>query len=171
MGVVYLAYDERLKVPVALKCLPRSLARDPRRLEQFHNEVRLARLISHPNVCRVHDIGDIDGQLFLTMEYINGQDLAARLRARGPLLEDEAIELLRGICAGLYAVHGQGILHRDLKPANVMLNPAGQPQLMDFGIADAATRPDDTERVTEGTIAYMAPELLRGGNATVQIHA
>jgi len=168
MGVVYLAHDERLEVQVALKCLPRLLARDPLRLEQFRNEVRLARLISHPNVCRVHDIGEIDGQPFLTMEYIEGEDLAARLRTGGPFPEGQAVELLRGICAGLHAVHGQGILHRDLKPANVMLNSAGQPQLMDFGIADAAARSDDAERGVAGTIAYMAPELLRGSDATVQ---
>ena len=163
MGAVYLADDLRLGQPVALKLLPRSLARDPRRLAQFHNEVSVARQISHPNVCRVYDISDVDGRLFLSMEYVEGEDLAVWLR-RGPFSEQEAVELVRGICAGLSAVHARGVLHRDLKPANIMLNRAGQPQLMDFGIASAA----DAESDREGTPTYMAPEHLLGEAVSVQ---
>ena len=167
MGIVYQADDERLGHPVALKFLPASLARDARRLAQFHNEVRLARQISHPNVCRVYDIGDVDGHLFLSMEYIEGEDLAAALSRRGAFGEGEGVDLARQICAGLAAVHAQGVLHRDLKPANVMINAAGRAQLMDFGIA-APEEMDDSERITEGTPAYMAPEQLAGRDLTAQ---
>ncbi len=167
MGVVYQADDLRLGHPVALKFLPPALAGDARRLEQFHNEVSVARQVSHPNVCRVYDIGDVDGHLFLSMEYIDGEDLATRLRHRGPLPEADAVELTRQICGGLAAVHARGVLHRDLKPANIMINKSGQAQLMDFGIA-AGGRIDDRARMTEGTPAYMAPEQLAGENVTVQ---
>ncbi|HEY1306910.1 MAG TPA: serine/threonine-protein kinase [Vicinamibacterales bacterium] len=158
MGAVYLADDLRLNQPVALKLLPPALARDPKRLAQFHNEVSLARQISHPNVCRVYDISEIDGRLFLSMEYIDGEDLAAALRRRGAFPAHEAVELTRQICAGLAAVHTRGVLHRDLKPANIMLNKAGQPQLMDFGIATAGA----ADGAREGTPTYMAPEHLLG---------
>ncbi len=163
MGVVFLADDLRLGEPVALKRLSAALARDPRRLEQFHNEVSLARQVSHPNVCRVYDIGDADGHLFLTMEYVDGVDLATRL-SQGPLGESEGVDLARQICAGLTAVHARGILHRDLKPANIMINRRGQPQIMDFGLADSG----DGDRAREGTPAYMSPEQLSGGPATVR---
>ena len=168
MGVVYLAADRRLAHQVALKCLPPAFATEDGRLTQFHREVRLARQISHRNVCRVHDIGEVNGQLFLSMEYIDGQDLATRLVTGGGLLEAEAVELLRGVCAGLAAVHAQGVLHRDLKPANIMVNRSGQPLLTDFGIAGAAVDFRDADRTMEGTLAYMAPELLGAGEPSVR---
>jgi len=167
MGVVYHADDLRLGHPVALKFLPAALASDPRRLEQFHNEVSLARQVSHPNVCRVYDIGDVEGRLFLSMEYIEGEDLASMLQRRGRLSEEEAIELTRQICAGLNAVHAKGILHRDLKPANIFINGSGHAQLMDFGIATGGAV-DDAERLSEGTPAYMAPEQLARTDVTVK---
>jgi hypothetical protein len=167
MGVVYHAHDLRLGHPVALKFLPASLARDARRLEQFHNEVRVARQISHPNVCRVYDIGDVDGHLFLSREFIDGEYLSAALRRRGAFPEMEAVDLTRQICAGLDAVHAAGVLHRDLKPANIMLGGSGRAQLMDFGIAVTGDV-DDPERITEGTPAYMAPEQLVDRHVTVQ---
>jgi hypothetical protein len=164
MGVVYQADDLRLGHAVALKFLPPELAVDPRRLAQFHSEVSLARRISHPNVCRVYDIGDQEGHLFLSMEFIDGEDLASALRRRGPFPETEAVEIVRRICAGLSAVHARGILHRDLKPANIMLGAEGQVHLMDFGIAGSA----DAHHAIEGTPAYMAPEQLLGKTVTVQ---
>lgn len=138
MGVVYQADDLRLGHPVALKFLPEALAADATRLAQFHNEVRVARQVSHPNVCRVYDIGDVDGHLFLSMEYVEGLDLAARIAARGVFSEADAVDVIRSICAGLAAVHARGVLHRDLKPANIMIAAGGRPKLMDFGIAAAA---------------------------------
>jgi serine/threonine protein kinase len=100
-----------------MKFLPESLEGDPARLAQLHNEVRLARQIAHKNVCRVYDIGDADGQPFLTMEYVDGEDLASLLRRIGRVPEDKGLELARQLCAGLAAAHERGVLHRDLKPA------------------------------------------------------
>jgi len=164
MGEVYRADDLRLGQPVALKCLPPALARDPVRLAQFHNEVRTARQVSHPNVCRVHDIGEIDGQLFLTMEYVDGEDLAASLRRVGRFPEERAIEIARQICAGLAAAHERGVRHRDLKPANIMLDKEGRVRLMDFGLAAIG----EVEDIRAGTPAYMAPEQLQGQEVTAR---
>ena len=164
MGVVFLADDLRLGHPVALKFLPATLASDPRRLQQFHDEVRHSRQISHSNVCDVYDIGDADGHLFLSMEYVEGRDLAAVLRDAGAeggarLPEAEAVDLARQICAGLAAVHARGVLHRDLKPANIMITNEGIARLLDFGIAMSGEE-EAPDRITEGTPAYMAPEQL-----------
>jgi serine/threonine-protein kinase len=157
MGEVYRADDLRLGQAVALKFLPADLSGDPVRLTQFHNEIRTARQVSHPNVCRMYDIGEADGQLFLTMEYVDGEDLSSLLRRIGRLPEDKAVEIARQICAGLAAAHERGIIHRDLKPANIMLDGSGKVRIMDFSLA--AVGP-----VTgiAGTPAYMAPEQLAG---------
>src|SRR5919107_606805 len=120
MGEVYRADDLKLGQPVALKFLPARLSKDAAMLERFHREVRTARKVSHPNVCRVFDIGEAAGQHFLSMEYIDGEDLSSLLRRIGRLPEDKAVEVARQICAGLAAAHDEGVLHRDLKPANVM---------------------------------------------------
>ncbi|MEO8483509.1 MAG: serine/threonine-protein kinase [Acidobacteriota bacterium] len=162
MGTVYQAHDLRLNQTVAVKCLPPALARDTRLLSQFHQEVSLARQISHANVCRVYDIGETDGLLFLSMEYVDGEDLAAVIKRRGLLPDAEGIELAREICAGLAAVHARGVLHRDLKPANIMVNSGGHAQLMDFGLAAVGA----VEHVSEGSPAYMAPEQLLGLEVT-----
>ena len=146
MGEVYRADDLRLGQPVALKFLPDALERDPARLAQFHNEVRIARQVSHPNVCRVYDIGEADGQPFLTMEYVDGEDLASLLRRIGRLPEDKAIEIARQICAGLAAAHERGVLHRDLKPANIMIDGAGRVRITDFGLAGGRRRSTDIAR-------------------------
>ena len=125
MGEVYRADDLTLGQPVALKFLPESLVRDEEWLTRFRNEVRAARQVSHPNVCRVYDIGEADGQTFLSMEYVDGEDLASLLRRIGRLPPDKAAEMARGLCAGLAAAHDKGVLHRDLKPANVMIDGTG----------------------------------------------
>jgi serine/threonine-protein kinase len=167
MGEVYRADDLRLGQAVALKFLPPELASDPVRLARFHNEVRLARQVSHPNVCRVHDIGDVDGQPFLSMEYVDGEDLSSLLRRIGRLPKDKAVEIARQICAGLAAAHDQGVLHRDLKPSNVMLDGRGRARLADFGLAAAAGQAENPGS-RAGTPAYMAPELLSGGEASAR---
>jgi serine/threonine-protein kinase len=164
MGEVYRADDLRLGQAVALKFLPDSLRDDPVRLARFHNEVRIARHISHPNVCRVYDIGESDGHLFLSMEYVDGEDLASSLRRIGRFPEDKATDIARQLCAGLAAAHANGVLHRDLKPANVMLDGAGKVRLMDFGLASIGTAED----IRAGTPAYMAPEQLLGREVTVR---
>jgi serine/threonine-protein kinase len=136
MGEVYRADDLTLGQPVALKFLPVPAASDAAALARFHNEVRTARQVSHPNVCRIHDLGDSDGEPFLTMEYVDGEDLASLLRRIGRLPADKAIESARQLCAGLAAAHDIGVLHRDLKPANVMLDGRGVVKITDFGLAN-----------------------------------
>jgi serine/threonine-protein kinase len=161
MGEVYRADDLKLGQPVALKFLPADVDRDPARLTQLHTEVRMARQVSHPNVCRVYDIDEIEGSTFLSMEYVDGEDLASLLRRIGRFPEDRALEIARQVCAGLAAAHERGVVHRDLKPANVMLDGTGKVRLTDFGLAGAAG-----ETLRAGTPAYMAPEQLSGGEVT-----
>ncbi len=161
MGEVYRADDLTLGQAVALKFLPDEAAKDEALLERFRNEVRIARRVSHPNVCRVYDVGDVDGQTFFTMEYVDGEDLASLLRRIGRLPPDKALDIARHLCAGLAAAHSKGVLHRDLKPANIMLDGRGQVVITDFGLAGIA---DDIRgaEVRSGTPAYMAPEQLAG---------
>jgi serine/threonine-protein kinase len=130
-------------------------------LERFKNEVRIARRVSHPNVCRVYDVGDVEGHNFFTMEYVDGEDLASLLRRIGRLPEDKALDIARQLCAGLAAAHTKGVLHRDLKPANIMLDGRGQAVITDFGLAGVADQIQGAE-VRSGTPAYMAPEQLAG---------
>ena len=167
MGEVYRAEDLKLGNVVALKFLPASLQSDAASLAGFHAEVRNARQVSHPNVCRVYDIGEVNGQHFLTMEYIDGEDLASLLRRIGRLPADKALETAHQICAGLAAAHDCGLLHRDLKPANIMLDGRGRVRITDFGLAlsndDAMSRSE-----TAGTPAYMAPEQIAKGQASVR---
>jgi len=140
MGEVYRADDLKLGQTVALKFLPPDLAQDAGRLARFHAEVRLARQVSHPSVCRVYDLGDLDGQPFLSMEYIDGEDLSTLLRRIGRLPEDKATEVARQICAGLAAAHERGVVHRDLKPGNVMIDGApGSPTSVWPGSSAPAT--------------------------------
>ncbi len=167
MGEVYRAEDLKLSQTVALKFLPESIAQDGAALARFHREVRIARQVSHPNVCRVFDIGEADGLPFLTMEYVDGEDLATLLRRIGRLPSDKAIEIARQICAGLAAAHEHGVIHRDLKPANVMIDGRGKVRITDFGLADIVDS-FKAEESGAGTPAYMAPEQLAGKDASVQ---
>jgi hypothetical protein len=167
MGEVYRAEDLKLSQIVAIKFLPESLSQDAGALARFHSEVRIARQVSHPNVCRVFDIGDTDGSTFLTMEYVDGEDLAALVRRIGRLSQDKATEIARQVCAGLAAAHERGVIHRDLKPANLMLDSAGKIRITDFGLAGIAASIQGPE-VRAGTPAYMAPEQLAGQEVTFQ---
>lgn len=165
MGEVYRADDLKLGQPVALKFLPQGFAAAADRHERLIGEVRTARQVTHPNVCRVYDIGELDGRQFLSMEYVDGEDLRSLLDRIGRLPPDKALDAARQICAGLAAAHERGVLHRDLKPANVMLDGRGRVRIMDFGLAVAA----GDARVDEaGTPAYMAPEQLAGKGASVR---
>jgi len=167
MGEVYRADDLKLGVTVALKFLPRDLREDPSKHERFLSEVRLARQISHPNVCRVFDVGEAEGQHFFSMEYIDGEDLASLLRRIGRLPAEKAAQIARQLCAGLAAAHELGILHRDLKPGNVMLDGRGRARITDFGLAALAGEVQGAE-VFAGTPAYMAPEQLAGETVSVK---
>jgi hypothetical protein len=167
MGEVYRADDLKLSQPVALKFLPSHLLSDGAALARFHREVRVARQVSHKNVCRVYDIGEVNGHHFLSMEYIKGEELSSLLRRIGRLPVDKATQLARQICAGLAAAHDAGILHRDLKPANVMVDADGNARILDFGLAGLADEFGD-EELAAGTPAYMAPEQLDGKECTVR---
>jgi serine/threonine-protein kinase len=163
MGEVYRADDLLLGQPVALKFLPVAATASASVLSRFRNEVRTARQVSHPNVCRVYDIGEAEGLTYLSMEYVDGEDLASLLRRIGKLPQDKGLEIGRQLCAGLGAAHDKGVVHRDLKPANIMLDGRGHVRITDFGIAGMAEKIRD---VRSGTPAYMSPEQLAGKEVT-----
>jgi len=174
MGEVYRADDLELNTPVALKFLPQSLSADPVRLDHLRAEVRTARNVSHPNVCRVFDIGaaNLPGSAtpvcFITMEYVDGEDLASLLRRIGRLPTEKAVDIARQLCLGIAAAHEQRIIHRDLKPANIMLDSRGKARIMDFGIAAASTDGAVGPAAAAGTPAYMSPEQAAGEAPTVR---
>jgi len=159
-GEVYRADDLHLGLPVALKFLPPHLADNPDAISRVRNEVRVARQVTHPNVCRVFDIGEVDGHSFISMEYVDGEDLRSVLRRLGRPSREKALEIARQLCAGLAAAHEIGVLHRDLKSANVMIDGRGRARIADFGLASFAHELPD--RAFAGTPAYMAPELFAG---------
>lgn len=163
MGEVYRADDLKLGETIALKFLPERLERDASLRERLIVEARNARQVAHPNICRVYDVGEADGRLFLTMEYVDGEDLGSLLRRIGRLPGDKAVQIARELCAGLQAVHDAGLLHRDLKPSNVMLDGRGRVRIADFGVAALVGGAEGQA----GTPAYMAPEQLADAPASV----
>lgn len=165
MGEIYRADDLVLGEPVALKFLHQGAFASK---ELLLNELKLARSISHPNVCRLFDVGEVEGRLFLSMEYVDGEDLAALLQRIGRVPADRAMILARQLFSGLAAAHAKGVLHCDLKPANVMIDGRGQVRITDFGIARLEAEVDDSGLGLAGTPAYMAPEQLLGQKATAK---
>ena len=161
MGEVYRADDLKLGQQVALKFLPNRMVADDEHVRLLFDEVRMARKVSHPNVCRVFDVAETNGQHYVSMEYVDGEDLSSLLRRIGRLPEDKAVEIARQLCAALAAAHDEGVLHRDLKPANIMLDGRGRVKLTDFGLAAVA-------EVRAGTPIYMAPEQLAGKEVSVK---
>ena len=162
MGAVYQAWDAELGIPVAIKTILQSGGDDPHasllREHRFKRELLLARQVSHKNVVRIHDIGEVDGAKYITMAFVDGETLAARLR-RGPLPVSEALGLARQIASGLVAAHEASVIHRDLKPENVMVTPDGVAVIMDFGIA----------RPVEPTAATFWPRTTRSPSLTSSI--
>lgn len=165
MGRVYRAEDLRLRTTVALKFLAPLHEIDPIWRRRVQEEVKLAREVAHPNVCRVFDVGETRGIPFISMEFIQGEDLGTLLQRVGRLTGDRAIEIARQICIGLAAAHIHGVLHRDLKPANVMIDDKGVVHLSDFGLA-AISGNVQTREIRAGTPRYMAPEQLAGDAVT-----
>lgn len=162
MGEVYRADDLKLGVPVAMKFV--AVHKGSPEHETFIDEVRVGRRLAHPNICRLHDISEVDDRVFITMEFIDGEDLASLLRRIGRLPVEKAISLARDLCAGLGAAHDLGIIHRDLKPSNVLVDGRGCARIVDFGLAQAV---DERIRFAQaGTPAYMAPEQISGAPAT-----
>jgi serine/threonine-protein kinase len=167
MGVVYRAIDKELGEPVAIKTLKNdAVASDPVMLARFKDEIRLARKITHRNVVRTHDLGEVEGMYYITMEFIEGQSLKHLIQSRGQLPVNVALTVGKQLCRALEVAHEQGVIHRDIKPQNLIVDPSGTLKVMDFGIARLAVR---SEGVTQagmaiGTPEYMAPEQLLGDN-------
>jgi len=162
MGVVYKAEDTKLKRTVALKFLPPELMRDVEAKERFIREARAASALDHANICTIYEINEVEGQTFIAMAYVEGENLQKKIES-GPLKIDEVLNIAIRIAQGLQEAHERGIVHRDIKPANVMLTPRGQVKVMDFGLAKLSGGKQITEKeTTPGTIAYMSPEQTRG---------
>lgn len=159
-GVVFRADDMVLSQPVAIKFLRAKAAIHSSMRERFRREVRMALKVSHPNVCRVFDIGESEGRTYFTMEFCGGEDLSHLIRRAGRLSLQKGAEIARQICSGLAAAHAAGVLHRDLKPANILLDAKGRVLITDFGIAAAVDVPGFRE--IAGTPGYMAPEQIIG---------
>ena len=165
MGVVYRAYDLRLKRTVALKLMAPELALDQRFRERFSREAELAMSLEHPNVVPIHDAGDIDGRLYLAMRYVEGTDLRALLQAEGALDPARALAICGQVANALDAAHAKGLVHRDVKPSNVLLDASEHVYLADFGLTrrlDEQGGPAGEGR-SVGTPAYLAPEQIEGG--------
>jgi len=167
MGVVYRAFDRELQEPVAIKTLrPEALGGDGVALERFKQEIRLARKITHRNVVRTYDLGEIGGTYYLTMEYVEGTPLKHLITARGPLPVAVTLTIGKQLCRALEVAHEQGVIHRDIKPQNIVVEPNGFLKVMDFGIARLANRPREKgltqEGMSIGTPDYMSPEQLSG---------
>jgi tetratricopeptide (TPR) repeat protein/predicted Ser/Thr protein kinase len=163
MGAVYKARDTELDRQVALKIIRPELTTNPEILKRFKQELILARQVTHRNVIRIFDLGQADGFKFITMEYLEGQDLRGVLREKGKLTPEEAARVILQICHALEAAHGEGVIHRDLKPQNIMMDANGRAYVMDFGIARSAHLPGMTQTgALVGTPEYMSPEQAKG---------
>jgi hypothetical protein len=163
MGTVYLADDTRLDRQVALKVLRFDRARSAEAVERFRREARAAAGVRHPNLVPVYEVGRVGGTDYLTMPYVTGEPLSARLARDGPLPEAEAVRLAVRVADAMRAVHGAGVVHRDLKPSNILLDDQGEPSVADFGLAKQVSGADP--RVTDsgailGTAAYLPPEQV-----------
>ncbi len=163
MGVVYKAIDLEIDRIVALKMIRPELNRDPRMIRQFKQELILAREISHENVIRIHDLGEAEGIKYISMKYIEGTSLRDLLNATGRLTAEKTVSIGKQVCNALAAAHSKGVIHRDLKPQNIMIDRAGDAQVMDFGIARSLLAKEVTAAGTMiGTPHYMSPEQAQG---------
>jgi len=166
MGKVYRAYDKQIKEEVALKFLNPEISTDKKTLERFSSEIRLARKITHKNVCRMYDLNKEQGSYYITMEYVAGEDLKSLIRRTKQLTAGTAVSITRQIAQGLIEAHKLGIVHRDLKPGNIMINKQGNARIMDFGIARLMGGKELTrEGMITGTPDYMSPEQADGKKA------
>jgi len=166
MGRVYKVHDAKTREKIALKLLKPEISSDGEAIERFGNELRLARKISHRNVCRMYDLGDDQGTHFITMEYVSGEDLKSMIRMMGQMSAGKTVYIARQICEGLEEAHKLGVVHRDLKPHNIMIDREGNVRIMDFGIARSLKMKGLTGAgVVIGTPEYMSPEQMEGKEA------
>ncbi|MFI3284664.1 MAG: protein kinase [Erysipelotrichaceae bacterium] len=169
MADVYQAYDSVLKREVAIKVLRGELSKDPTALLRFKREAHASSKLSHPNIVEIYDVGDYGNQYYIVMEYVVGKTLKELVLSRGALLKEEAIAIVKQITQGIEHAHKQGVIHRDIKPQNVIIKDDGTVKILDFGIALA----HDALQLTQsdsvmGSVHYLAPELAKGENATIQ---
>ena len=168
MGRVYKVFDTEVREKLALKLLKPEIATDADTIERFRNELRLARTVSHRNVCRMHDLGREEGTgtYFITMEYVPGEDLKSLIHSIGALPVGKAVTIARQVAEGLAEAHRLGVVHRDLKPQNIMIDREGAARIMDFGIARSVGAKGITGAgVMIGTPEYMSPEQVDGKEA------
>jgi protein kinase/serine/threonine-protein kinase len=163
MGKVYKALDKEVEAKVALKLIKPEIAADKNTIERFRNELRVARDISHKNICRMYDLGREGGNYFITMEYVSGEDLKSMIRMSRQLGVGTAVSIAKQVCEGLAEAHKKGIIHRDLKPGNIMIDKDGNVRIMDFGIARSVKGKGITGAgIMVGTPEYMSPEQVEG---------
>ena len=163
MGKVYKVFDTDIKEKIALKLLRPEIALGKEMVERFSNELKLARKISHRNVCRMFDLGKAEGTTFITMEFVAGEDLKKLIRKMGQVSAGRAVSIARQVCEGLAEAHHLGVIHRDLKPQNIMVDEDGNARIMDFGIARSLRGKGITGAgVMIGTPEYMSPEQIEG---------
>jgi serine/threonine protein kinase/Flp pilus assembly protein TadD len=166
MGRVYKAFDTEIKEKVALKLLNPEIATDQETVERFRNELKFARKIRHKNVCQMFDLNKEEGALYITMEYVHGDDLKQLIRKVGHLSPGQALVVAKQVCEGLAEAHRLGVVHRDLKPHNIMVDDEGNARIMDFGIARSIRGKGVTGAgVMIGTPEYMSPEQVEGKEA------
>ncbi len=163
MGAVYKARDRELDRLIALKVIRPELATDPAILLRFKQELILSRNITHKNVVRIYDLGEADGIRFISMEYVDGEDLRTLLRRKGKFPPKEAIAMVEQVCRALDSAHSEGVIHRDLKPQNIMRDKHGRIVVMDFGLARSLGDTGMTQTgAIVGTLEYMSPEQALG---------
>ncbi len=163
MGKVYKALDKEIDGKVALKLIKPEVAADKNTIKRFRNELKMARDIAHKNVCRMYDLNKEEGNYYITMEYVSGEDLKSFIRRAGPLSAGKTISIAKQVCDGLAEAHHLGVVHRDLKPQNIMIDKEGNARIMDFGIARSVTGKGITGAgVMIGTPEYMSPEQVEG---------
>ncbi|MBN1224181.1 MAG: protein kinase, partial [Candidatus Aminicenantes bacterium] len=164
MGKVYRVEDTKIQEEIALKLIKPEISMDEKTIERFRNELKIARKISHRHVCRMFDMGEDDGTHYITMEYVDGEDLKNLIRRVGRLDTDTVIKIGKQICEGLSEAHWLGVVHRDLKPSNIMIDREGNVRIMDFGIARSLRAKGITgSGIMIGTPEYMSPEQAEAG--------
>jgi len=166
MGRIYKVFDQEIGTKMALKLIKPEVSADRNTIARFRNELKIARDISHKNICRMYDLGKEGGDYFITMEYVSGEDLKSFIRRSRQIVVGTAVSIARQVCEGLAEAHRRGVIHRDLKSSNIMIDKEGNAKIMDFGIARSLESTGITEvGVMIGTPEYMSPEQVEGREA------